>query len=330
MLLKKLSFTLLFLLPSLASAEANNQAFIAPLAVESLLLDITRNSDTFIVVGERGHILRSADGDHWQQVQVPTLSTLTAVQALDQHVWAVGHDATILKSTDSGQNWTVQYRNPELEKPLLDVLFFNEKHGIAVGAYGLFLRTSDGGENWVSELHAELLNPDDKEYMDELKQEDETFYQEELLSILPNINRVSIDGTTLYMAGEAGLLAFSNDMGTSWQRMDIDYSGSFFDIKRTQSGRLFAAGLRGNVYEFNEQEWIPLASPTTFTLNSIVSVDKRRSIILGNNGAVLTIDDNGLRFSQTDEGKSLINAEVQNNKLLAVSEVGIKNWVIKD
>mgnify|MGYP003633192543 CR=1 FL=1 len=328
MLFKIKSLSLLCLLPLLVFGQSNDHSYMAPLASESLLLDITRNTDNFIVVGERGHVLRSVNGIDWQQIDVPTLSTLTAITTLGQNVWVVGHDATILKSTDSGATWRLQNRNIELEKPLLDVLFFDNNHGIAVGAYGLFLRTQDGGESWLSELHAELLNPDDKEYMDELKQEDEAFYQQELLSILPNINRVSADGDTLYMAGESGLLATSIDSGVSWQRMDIDYSGSFFDIQRTKSGRLFAAGLRGNLYEWQLDKWQALESGSTFTLNSIVSVDLNTSVVLGNNGAIVKITEDQVKFVQTDEGKSLINAEMLGDKLLAVSEVGIKNVVI--
>jgi photosystem II stability/assembly factor-like uncharacterized protein len=330
MLFKIKILSLLCLLPLWVYGQSNDHSYMAPLAAESLLLDITRNTDNFIVVGERGHVLRSVNGIDWRQVDVPTLSTLTAVTSLGQNVWVVGHDATILKSTDSGATWQVQNRSVELEKPLLDVLFFDNNHGIAVGAYGLFLRTQDGGESWQSELHAELLNPDDKEYMDELKLEDETFYQQELLSILPNINRVSADGETLYMAGESGLLAMSIDAGVSWQRMDIDYSGSFFDIQRTKSGRLFAAGLRGNLFEWQLGQWDELESGSTFTLNSIVSVDENTTIVLGNNGAVVKITRENVQFTQTDEGKSLINAEMMGEKLLAVSEVGIKTVVVGD
>jgi photosystem II stability/assembly factor-like uncharacterized protein len=330
MLLKKICLPLLVCLPFSVFGQSNNHAYIAPLAVKSLLLDITRNNDNYLVVGERGHILRSKNGIAWQQVDVPVLATLTAIEAQGNDIWVVGHDACILKSSDGGEHWEIQYQSPQLEKPLLDVLFFDAQHGIAVGAYGLFLRTKDGGQSWQTELHAELLNPDDQEYMDELKQEDQTFYEQELQSILPNINRVSADGNTLYMAGEAGLLATSEDFGVTWQRMDIDYSGSFFDIQRTVSGRLFAAGLRGNLFEWQNDIWQALESGTTFTLNSIISVDQQRTIVLGNNGAVVNITNNKTQFMQTEEGKSLISAEVLGKELLTVSEAGIKTVVIGD
>jgi photosystem II stability/assembly factor-like uncharacterized protein len=322
---KSLLFTLLFV-PLLALGQAAKSAFLAPLAAESLLLDIAHHDQQFVAVGERGHILTSNNGHQWQQMEVPTLATLTAVDFNQSHVWAVGHDATIVYSADAGQTWSIQYQEPTLEKPLLDVLFFDENHGIAIGAYGLFLRSKDGGKTWLKEVHPELLNPDDVEYMAELKQEDESFYLQELQSIIPNLNRVSFDGSTLYLAGEAGLLATSNDFGVTWQRMEIDYIGSFFDIQLTAAGRLFAVGLRGNLFEWQQEQWQELDSGTSFTFNSIVSVDSNTTLVLGNNGAMLNITGEQIDFTQAEDGKSLINAVVVGQDIIAVSEVGIKSW----
>ena len=53
------------------------QAFMAPLVKESVLLDVDA-SEYVVIVGERGHILISPDGESFEQVQVPTQSTLTA------------------------------------------------------------------------------------------------------------------------------------------------------------------------------------------------------------------------------------------------------------
>jgi photosystem II stability/assembly factor-like uncharacterized protein len=40
---------------------------------------------------------------------------------------------------------------PELERPLFDVWFEDERNGFAVGAYGYFLRSRDGGLSWHEE-----------------------------------------------------------------------------------------------------------------------------------------------------------------------------------
>ena len=121
------------------------EAFMAPLVEQSVLLDI--DADTFVViVGERGHVLVSEDGEAFTQKAVPTQSTLTATTVVGDNIWAVGHDAVILHSSDKGETWEIQNFQPDLQRPFLDVLFFNEKQGIATGAYGLFYRTLDGGK----------------------------------------------------------------------------------------------------------------------------------------------------------------------------------------
>ena len=106
-------------------AQPRDHAVIAPLAADSLLLDGTVVDGLAVVVGERGHILRSEDqGRSWRQAAVPTRATLTGVHFHDRQLgWAVGHDATILRTVDGGQSWEVVYSAPEEESPLLDVWF---------------------------------------------------------------------------------------------------------------------------------------------------------------------------------------------------------------
>ena len=327
MILRFASVCMVVLLAPMSILQAATQSYQAPLVSQSLLLDITQTDAHLVAVGERGHIILSSDGNSWQQVEVPSTSTLTGVYFVNQQGWAVGHDSSILHSSDGGQHWQLQNFAPELQRPLLDVLFFNAQHGIAVGAYGTFLRTKDGGKTWLSELHAEFLNPDDQQYMNELRREDEVFYQQELASILPHLNSVTLSGDTLYLAGEAGLLAFSEDFGAHWQRMEIEYSGSFFSIARTSSGSLVAAGLRGNLYSYDEpsRTWNAISSGSNASLNAIISVDSKTTVVLGNNGAIVTLLGDKASYRQAEDGESLVNGLVFKQHIIAVSVGGIKH-----
>ncbi|GAA0820034.1 YCF48-related protein [Colwellia asteriadis] len=309
---------------------SGNASVKSALASQSLLLDIEKVSDDKVVaVGEYGHILTSSDGEQWQQANVPVQTTLTSVTFYNEQLgWAVGHDATILHTTDGGNNWQVQHFQPELEKPLLDVLFKSPLEGVAIGAYGLVLRTLDGGQSWQNEFHQEFLSPDDKDYLNELKVEDETAYLDEISYILPHFNRLVADGRTLFLLGEVGLLAKSNDFGLTWQRFDEIYRGSFFDLGRTKAGNLLVVGLRGNIFRGiqNGAQWQQVTSGTTALLNDIVFGDNADMFILGNNGTVLMSLDDGENFSSRiqSDGKALIAGVWFKNKLIAVSEVGVK------
>lgn len=302
----------------------------APLAEKSLLLDIdVVDNKKLVAVGEYGHILLSTDGVQWSQSEVPSNSTLTAVFFLDQNLgWAVGHDATILHTSNGGVTWTLQQFLPELEKPLFDIAFKDKDNGIAIGSYGLIFRTVDGGENWQSEFHSEFLAEADAQYLNQLKQEDEEAYLDERAGILPHFNRLKVDGITLYLVGEMGLIAKSNDFGRNWQKLDEVYHGSFFDITRTQQGNLLVCGLRGHVYrsEKNGTPWQEIKLETTALLNAIVLGGEDKIYILGNNGVVLESKNDANSFTQyiQSDGKSLIDGVWFNDKLIAVSDSGIK------
>ncbi|MDP7592714.1 MAG: YCF48-related protein [Litorilituus sp.] len=327
----------IFLLVSLitySSTAANLSTLVpavkAPLASKSLLLDITSVADKKLVaVGEHGHILLSNDGQNWQQADVPLQATLTSVYFYNANLgWAVGHDATILHTQDAGKTWQVQQYKPALQKPLLDVVFTSPLAGIAIGAYGMFFRTIDGGQTWLNEFHDEFLQPDDAEYLAELKQEDEKAYLDEVSSILPHFNRLVLDGKTIFMVGEIGLIAKSNDFGSHWQSFEDVYQGSFFDLAHTKQGDLLVAGLRGHVFRtsHNGTMWQEKTTGTTALINDIVLTDDDRIFMLANNGILLESTDDGLNYhihTQKD-GKALIAGVWFNGKLIVVSDVGVK------
>lgn len=307
------------------SAHAQ-QSFIAPLVSQSLLLDITQlNTKQFVAVGERGHVIVSSDGRTWRQSVVPTTATLTAVTFIERTGWAVGHDSIILKSTDGGATWAVQQFLPELERPLMDVHFTDLTHGIAIGAYGSFYRTLDGGETWTKELHSEFLSQGDQDYLEELKQEDDAFYQEELASILPHLNRIYATEDALYIAGEAGLVAVSTDSGRHWERQDIDYIGSFFALNKLETGEIIVAGLRGNVYMQSREanQWIHISSELNTSINSLVSLSNNRLAALANNGEIGILFDGTITVEKISTGDDLIDGIQVDNQLVVVSESGV-------
>ena len=328
-------FIFVFFVASAAAQMPLEQAIMSKLAKSSLLLDIENVNNQFLIaVGERGHILRSDNGEEWQQMPSPTQATLTSVHFVSSNQgWAVGHEATVLHTSDGGFTWQVQYRNAKLEIPFLNVHFKDHLQGVAVGSYGMFMRTEDGGKTWRREFHLSLLAQEDLDYLDDLKKEDEAAYLEERARILPHFNKVYQDGRTAYLAGELGLLAKSNDFGRSWQKFESFYHGSLYDIRRSPKGNLLAVGLRGNIFRStnNGDQWQHIEVDTTALLNDIVVYDEQTMMILGNNGVLLISDDDGNSFvvdSQPD-GKALLSGTIFKNLLITASEVGIKTLQVK-
>lgn len=249
-------------------------AEVQPLAPRSLLLDITRlPSGGLVAVGERGHVVLSADGADWRQAaSVPTRSTLTSVAVAGDRVWAAGHDTVILRSDDGGINWTLQNFEPERQQPILDLFFVDQDLGYAIGAYGLMLVTDDGGESW-----------------DDLYPSEDEWHLNALLQL---------EDGRLLIAGEKGISYLSEDGGENWEMIEMPYPGSMFSLSDDQAC-LLVAGLRGHAQESCEDimVWEEIETGTDATLSGS-AWDGENLVLVGNSGAVLTRRPDG-SFSGT-------------------------------
>lgn len=321
------------LLTTPGTVQANQvepqSAYQLPMITRSLLTDIIDvQGIALVAVGERGHIVVSKDGEQWQQANVPVQANLNSVYFVNkQYGWAVGHDASILQTTDGGLNWQIQHFAPQTDKPLFDIYFSDLKNGIAVGAYGLFYRTADGGTSWSKEFHPELLSEDEQDYLADLQDSDPELYAIEQGAILPHFNRLYADGNVLYMVGEAGFAAKSTDLGQSWSRLEEFYNGSLFDITRSAQMSLITVGLRGNAFKSTDQgnSWQPLALDETATFNSVFSDATGRLYLVGNAGSLLISNDDGVSFRDSSQanGKAIVNGLVWQDKLILVTETGV-------
>ncbi len=287
------------------AAEEGDWAYRAPLAASSLLLDVAVAGQDVMAVGQRGHILVSRDGGvTWTQAEVPTRRMLCAVSVLDgQHAWVVGHDAIILHSTDSGQNWSRQHYAPEVEAPLFDVWFEDRLHGIAVGAYGLFLETFDGGQSWQPRS---------------------------LSDAEPHHFAIARSpGGVLYIAGEFGTIFRSTDRGRSWQACPSPYRGSFFGLLALADESVLVFGLRGNLYRSTDggQNWQQLTTGTTAALLGGAQRADGTVVIVGLSGCILIsgADVEQFRLVTRPERTAMSTAcELHSARLLILGEDGLR------
>ena len=212
-------------------------------------------------VGQRGHIVHSADGGAtWQQATVPVSSDLTAVFfASDRKGWAAGHDGVILATSDGGLTWTLQldghrvndlllrhlesrlqaqpqtaelkallgeaqrYKEQGADKPFLDLWFADENNGWAVGAYNLIFRTADGGAHW------------------------EPWFDRTENPKLLNLHAVAQAGDGLFVVGEGGMVLRLDAAAQRFVARPTPYKGSFFGVVGSGT-TVLAYGLRGNAY----------------------------------------------------------------------------------
>lgn len=278
--------------PSVRDAE------LQPKASRSLLLDIARTDSGYVVVGERGHILVSADGRTWQQVKAPTRSALTTVSAQGAAVWAAGHDGVILNSTDSGKTWQRQRAQPWSAdsqsltngSPILDTLFVSASEGYAVGAYSLLLKTVDGGANWT-ELSIGGSAPAQKAA--DLVATDSGVFDESDLALAaesdPHLNAIArTDSGRLLVMGERGAGFRSDDSGATWRSIRLPYGGSVFGLLALGGEQVLSFGLRGNVYQSDDagSTWRKIDSGTETSLIGGTKTSDGTVLLVGGNGTV--------------------------------------------
>lgn len=269
-----------------------------------LILGAARAGKRLVAAGERGRIFVSDDeGKSWRGVKSPVEATLTALYFHDpQHGWAVGHDATVLRSGDGGDTWQLAHSAPQEDRPLLDIRFRNLQHGVAIGAYGTFLESRDGGRSW---------------------------HQRKIVEGDRHLNAIAAsDGNRLFIAGESGTLLSSPDNGVQWTQFSPPYSGSFFGVLVDESGNLTAYGLRGNVCHSPDlgQAWLAVTNPSQTTLMGGQTLGDGRAVIVGQGGTVLLTRDGGRSFTSHRDASGAAFATVlpaKNGDLLAFGERGV-------
>lgn len=282
-------------------------AEIMPATVKNLLLDIDRVGEQFVAVGDRGGILMSPDGKQWTQMPVPVRAALTAVHFPDaQHGWAVGHDATIVATTDGGKTWKLQHFKPELEKPFLDVLFLDASTGFAVGAYGLLMKTTDAGATWA-DVEAESIRAEEVHFNAIVK----------------------LGNGSLFIAGESGMLALSADQGATWTKLASPYESSLFGALPVGEKGALIYGLRGNVYSTQDVKggkWTKLETKSVASMFGGATLPSGDLALVGLNGVILVANAAGeVRALQTPSGTPLSAAVPVDGGLLAVGESGVQS-----
>lgn len=334
------------------------------IAHKSLLLDVTAAGDRYVAVGSRGHIILSDDkGRTWVQAKVPVMTTLTAVKFADANTgYAVGHDAVVLKTEDGGKTWVKKFdgfranemvlesakkakekREAELDaasqsgnddliyeaeealenatfaledaqydyddrstKPLMDLWFKNANEGFVIGAYGMIFKTLDGGDSWLA-WSSKVENPN-------------RFH-------LNSIAQMS--DSALVIAGEAGLILTSKNLGDTWQMANSPYDGSFFGVIALQNNVQLAFGLRGNVVRSDNygQSWDFVDTHSKQTLIGGTDHLGLTAYLVGNAGTFLKGIAAGTKWeSTTRTGRSNAASIVETNpgEFILVGEGGVQ------
>ncbi len=321
-----------------------------------LLTDASRIGNRVVAVGDRGYIVYSdSNGESWQRATTPpNTPLLTAVFFLDGKTgWAVGHDSVILTSTDQGQNWAKAFSAADEQKPLMDIMFIDANNGFAVGAYGAFYATTDGGKAWGArklfegtKAAAPVAAPKKGKYesVGSQKVNDKAGDKDADIDDKAggkggdddkHINAIiKLGENKLFVAGEAGLLARSDDGGKTWVKIVSPYKGSFFGAIQAEDGAVLIYGLRGRIYRSADAQlanWKLIENKTVASLMGATRLPDGTLVLAGLSGTVLISRDNGESFSLLPSGSTkALSSPLPGapNALLLAGEAGVRGVVL--
>lgn len=271
----------------------------------SLMLGIARAGNRLVVVGEWGRILLSDDnGKTWRGVASGTEATLNSVRFIDDKTgFAVGWDATILRSDDAGSTWVKGNSDPSADNALFAVTSLQGSGALAVGAYGLAYQSADG-KSWTVE-HNDTLDPD------------------------AHMNSIfSPEPGHLVIAGEAGAVYASDDDGKVWRHLDFPYEGSLFGGLAIGPQDWLVYGLRGHVFHTTDAggHWKQIETNVTQGLLGGTRLKDGRVVLVGNGGVALVSNADITGFSAIEHPQSQTLSEVveaPDGMLVAVGDVGV-------
>lgn len=310
-------------------------AEIMPLADKIIINDVVYTGQRYVAVGARGGLFVSDAGDSWTQVQVPVRDMLNRVVFYNADIgWAVGWDATVLRTEDGGQHWQLVHFNPDWGRAYFDVMPTGPDSAIVVGGRGRYLVTQDAGAHW-SRVKNTVFEAGWNLY---------------------DIQR--IDANTLVIAGERGFSAISTDNGATWKMLKPPYNGSFFGVRPYGDHGALFFGLQGRVYTVKDVRTLPtIDNPgdyTPFTFQAIPPVklaamgwhrlinpvqeslydgiiyDGHYFLGVGGSGAIVTgdIDSGKLHAIENEDSQPFSSVLIRGDKLLLTGRTGFyhKPW----
>jgi hypothetical protein len=189
------------------------------------------STDSIWLISERRRIIRTVDGSTWQ-VMAYNGSPLYDLAWMDNlHGWAVGDSGTVARTDDAWETFQ-EYHQVDADLRFAD--FISPQEGWIASYENLWL-TSDGGENLTPLLHP-LKQITAVEFVDSLTgfitgetttghggvfmTSDGGASWTVLTDTFSRVPRtICVTDTSLWIAGDGGMIAVSVDTGTSWEMM---------------------------------------------------------------------------------------------------------------
>ncbi len=290
------------------------------------------------VAGSYGEVAFSDDGGAtWTHRNgVPDIVNFyTTAAPATKLVLAAGWNGGLIRSTDSGQNWSyvcVSAKNRATH--VQDLFFLNEKQGWAGGSYGLVAATKDGGEHWegltigraaresyyavqfFDEKNGVLCgkNSGGKDVIQKTEDGGVTWKTiQEDVSHKPLYDLDFFDAQHGVAVGGDTTIFFTTDGGATWKRASQDYKSKvdFYSVAfaSPENGWVVGKAPRGGKAAVLHSTdggatWKAVDLNTSLYLYKVRFQSSLHGWIVGKGGAVFETNDGGKQWNPVDVGNS--------------------------
>jgi photosystem II stability/assembly factor-like uncharacterized protein len=269
---------------------------------DNLFAVTARGGEVAWAVGNFGSIYVTQNGGKtWQARSSNTKQPLFSVEfADDHHGWIVGKSGLILRTTDGGETWTPQQSPIHPAKHLFKVAAVDAQNAWAVGDWGAVVQTRDGGATWTDRSLGALA-------VERVEVPGRTTQMITDDVILNDID--FLDAKHGFIVGEFGTLLATADGGEHWRQIPLPTEKTLFGVHFRSPEEGWVVGIDGIILHTQDggQTWVTqngltesgaiedvsfveaMANPGLYA----VSVEGRRGIVVGDNGALFVSDDGG-------------------------------------
>lgn len=251
----------------------------------------------------------------------------------ENYGWAVGANGTVLRTTDSGDNWISESSGTTQE--LDDVFFLSESIGWLCGAKGQIRKSTDGGITW-SQLpayyqshpyHTIQFTSEMDGWVGGYFGLDKTTDGGNSWSQITTDGRIwglyFISENYGWVAKEGGLVIYTTDGGTSWNNSSGCPSGVIVtDIHFSDYSNGWIVGYDGLLYKSTDggASWNSVSTGySSYHFRGVHFINTTTGWIVGTNGLVIKTSDSGINWTQQSTNIS--------DHLMDISINGTNGWV---
>lgn len=229
------------------------------------------NSNTGIVVGQDGVVLRTTNGGtNWSSMASGTPNHLFGVFFVNASTGFISGDVgLILKSTNGGASWFAQNSGQNVQ--LTSVSFRDANTGYAVGWYGTFIRTTNGGVTWTK--YSTTINT--------------------------NLTCVAFsDANVGFAVGQYGKMVRTSNGGVNWTEVPTGTSTLLENLSFLNSTTGTIIGENGVIRKTTNAglNWTTQSSGTTSWLNGMSLQNTTFYVVVGEDGLIRKTSNSGTNW----------------------------------